>query len=312
MSPPAPGRLGLDVLIVDDDALVRKSYGNQLRAEGCTVVVAADGQEALQIENTKFDVILLDVRTPNCSGPDILRALRGRPESADAVFFLLAQPGDEDLVDRAMREGADGVFEKMRMSPRDVASAIRKFYEAGGHATRAGANPAIAAAAPDAAAPARSENVPSAVDDIARRFRSTGSHRLDSEARTTRVGATTTQARDPTAAARAVAARVTRREMDERDRGPPLSSRWTSKMGDENRATGSAALPTAQTESLDGYNTVINRFVGDGAKLAEALGLPADFTCPTCGQQIALRLWPEPARKGRVRGRFYCSRCEAG
>jgi CheY-like chemotaxis protein len=117
--------LQLDVLLVDDDPIVRKNYGAELRAEGCTVTVAADGDEALHAAwDRKFDVVLLDLRMPTRTGPDVLRALRTRPQWKDTAVFLLAQSGDADLVELAMREGAKGVIEKGRATPRDVVHEI--------------------------------------------------------------------------------------------------------------------------------------------------------------------------------------------
>jgi CheY-like chemotaxis protein len=117
--------LRLDVLLVDDDPVVRKNYGAELRDAGFAVTVAADGDEALQIAwDRRFDVVLLDLRMPRRSGPEVLRALRTRPQSKETPVFLLAQSGDADLVDLAMKEGAQGVIEKGRATPRDVVHEI--------------------------------------------------------------------------------------------------------------------------------------------------------------------------------------------
>jgi CheY-like chemotaxis protein len=123
--------LRLDVLLVDDDPVVRKNYGAELRAEGCTVTVAADGDEALAAAwERRFDVVLLDLRMPLRSGPEVLRAMRTRTQWSDTAVFLLAQSGDADLVEEAMREGAQGVIEKGRATPRDVVHEIAARFAA--------------------------------------------------------------------------------------------------------------------------------------------------------------------------------------
>src|SRR6185503_18056865 len=125
----------LEVLLVEDDPVVRKNYGNQIRLEGWNVAFASDGFEALQAaQDRRFDLVLLDVRTPYKSGPEVLRALRSRAETARAAVFLLVEPGDAEIVDRALLEGAAGVIEKARTSPREAISEIRTFLEAGGRA----------------------------------------------------------------------------------------------------------------------------------------------------------------------------------
>ena len=336
----APARL--EVLLVDDDPVIRKSYGNHLRAEGWNVTIAADGYEALQAgEESRFDLMLLDLRMPFRNGAEVLKSLRARPGFADTVVFLLAQPGDADLVDRAMREGADGVFEKARITPRDVVNEIQGFFAAGG---RNAGDPS--AQAHDAPPP--ETNVPAAVDDIARRFRKSPTGRGDDDLRATRASG---YVRDPEAAARAVAQRVAQRELDDRDRGPPISGRFTAPLDDESmelpqiapaapsvppphapRSTLAASqhamashaappmvareeTPPPPAPALRGdapsFLTVLNRFMGESGKLATALGLPPDFLCPVCRQQLALRLWPDPSMEAAVRGHFVCPRCTA-
>jgi CheY-like chemotaxis protein len=310
----------LEVLLVDDDPVVRKSYGNQVRIEGWNLTIAADGHEALiAAQDKRYDVVLLDLRTPYRNGPEVLRALRQRPETAEVAVFLLAQPGDADLVDRAMREGADGVFEKARMTPREVVFEIRAFFEAGGISQRAARQ-----------GPAPQTNVPQAVEDAARRFRKT---QVSPDPRATRATRATVSgmpssmqpSRDPAAAARAVQQRVAQREAAEGDRGPPLSTRWTQVQQqqpvevDESPTVYDAPAPAAAPPApaappgvaagQTSYSTVLSRFLGESAKLAAALGLPSDFLCPVCGQQLALRLWPEPSMEAAVRGHFYCPRC---
>jgi CheY-like chemotaxis protein len=327
------GPTRLELLLVDDDPVIRKSYGNQLRAEGWNITIAADGYEALQAgEEREFDVVLLDLRMPFRNGAEVLRAMRARPRFAQTVVFLLAQPGDADLVDRAMREGADGVFEKARVSPRDIVYEIQGFFNAGGRQARSGGQVAAPPATPPAPA-----NVSPAVEDVAKRFRKTQVGRAsDDDVRATRASS---YVKDPEAAARAVALRVTQRQLDERDRGPPLSTRNGPGLVDEDhieqlpplRESGMTPMPESlasyappqppqrvptivapvapQAPQGPGYTVVLNRLMGESGKLAAALGLPTDYVCPVCRQQLALKLWTDPQEEAAVRGHFFCPRC---
>src|SRR5207247_1512330 len=96
---------------------------------------------------------------------------------------------------------------------------IQGFFNSGGRAAREGG------ATPPTPPP---QNVPAAVDDIAKRFRKTsvsGVKPAEEDPRATRASG---YVKDPAAAARAVAQRVSQRELDERDRGPPLSARYSN------------------------------------------------------------------------------------
>ncbi len=355
MSPLPPPRRALDVLLVDDDPIIRKGYSAQLRGEGWNVQLAGDGYEALQLAGQyQFDVILLDLRMPYRNGAEVLHSLRGRRDTADTPVFLLAQPGDSDLVDRAMHEGADGIFEKSRVGPRDIAVEVVAFLDAGGRTASAAAPPAAAPVQPSApAAAAAGASVPQAVDEIARRFRKPGSSTLTGadprdpretrdarEARATSTG----MPRDAEASARAVAKRLSSRESQVGESGWPQPAR-RSVLGEaaatrEYVTPAPTPTPPAQyrpasqplpppppmfeepepepepeplpPEPVQAYNTVLNRMLGEAGRLAAALGLPVDFTCPVCRQQLVLRLWPDQEFEAGVRGHFWCPRCMGG
>lgn len=156
--PTESGRL--KVLLVDDDPLIRRGYGDRLAEAGWEVTVACDGFEAVQAaRDDTYDIVLLDLRMPYRDGAEVLRTLRADPSFTSTRVFLLAQPGDADLVEQAAREGVEAVFEKARLGPRDIVAEIQARL----------AEPEEASADPSGAAPNR--NVPSAVDEIARRFR---------------------------------------------------------------------------------------------------------------------------------------------
>ena len=76
------------------------------------------------------------MRMPHRSGADVLRILRNDGLLGDTRVMLLAQPGDSDLVERAMKEGADGVFDKSVMGPRDITSEIQVMLHGQGPARR--------------------------------------------------------------------------------------------------------------------------------------------------------------------------------
>ena len=60
-----------NILIVDDEEMVRHSHLRSLAGTGCNTRVAADGKEALDVmEQHPFDVVLLDLRLPGLDGMD--------------------------------------------------------------------------------------------------------------------------------------------------------------------------------------------------------------------------------------------------
>jgi CheY-like chemotaxis protein len=64
------------ILIVDDDPSIRYMLGRVLLDEGYEVVVAAQGQEGLEIAGTKeVDLVLLDWKMPGMNGQETLKEL---------------------------------------------------------------------------------------------------------------------------------------------------------------------------------------------------------------------------------------------
>lgn len=68
------------VLVVDDEAPMRRMLSKALDRAGMTVTTAEDGQQALaQLRRRRFDVLLLDVWMPRKNGLEVLTALRDHP-----------------------------------------------------------------------------------------------------------------------------------------------------------------------------------------------------------------------------------------
>ena len=100
-----------EILIVDDDRVIRNSIGAMLKAEGFAVRVAKTGEEALEkFSERRPDLVLLDVMMPGMGGVKTCEEMR-RIDQLVPVVFLSAVPSDTTKV-RAFGAGADGYFEK--------------------------------------------------------------------------------------------------------------------------------------------------------------------------------------------------------
>jgi two-component system, cell cycle sensor histidine kinase and response regulator CckA len=88
---------GARILLVEDDALVRKLAHDVLADAGFDVIVALDGERALELAadlDKPIDLLLTDVIMPRASGPEIARVLRdARPDLR--VLYMSGHPADE-------------------------------------------------------------------------------------------------------------------------------------------------------------------------------------------------------------------------
>lgn len=99
------------VLVVEDEARLAASLRAGLEAEGFAVDVATDGGEALwYVEETSYDVILLDIMLPVLNGYEVCRRLRER-EVWTPILMLTARDEELDEIE-GLDQGADDYVTK--------------------------------------------------------------------------------------------------------------------------------------------------------------------------------------------------------
>jgi DNA-binding NarL/FixJ family response regulator len=119
----------VDVLIVDDDPLVRAGLAMMLGgAAGIRVVAeAGDGTQVLPlVDRHAPDVVLMDIRMPAMDGLAATEALRARRDAPE-VIVLTTFDADEHVL-RALRAGAAG-FVLKDTPPDEIVAAIRRVAE---------------------------------------------------------------------------------------------------------------------------------------------------------------------------------------
>jgi two-component system response regulator MprA len=99
------------ILVVDDDAPIRRMLDRTLSAEGYAVETAADGGEALAaVERSTPDLVVLDVGMPGVDGLAVSRRLRAKGLSVP-VLLLTARDSVPDRV-AGLDAGADDYLVK--------------------------------------------------------------------------------------------------------------------------------------------------------------------------------------------------------
>jgi two-component system response regulator MprA len=114
-------RAGVDVLVVDDDAAVRRLVRATLLDDGLSVATAADGREALEaIAGYAPRVVIVDLEMPVMNGRELIAALREQPGQPGIV--ILSAHGAR----RAGRElHVDATLEKP-FDPQDLLDQVRR------------------------------------------------------------------------------------------------------------------------------------------------------------------------------------------
>jgi two-component system, OmpR family, response regulator RpaB len=138
------------IMLVEDDNNLGEIYQARMAAEGYTVVVAHDGEEALALAaKEKPDLIISDVMMPKISGFEMLDILRNTPGLKDTKVIMLTALGQAEDKTRADSLGADRYLVKSQVTLEDIVDNARALLGGGG-ATPAQpqAEPQPAAAAP--------------------------------------------------------------------------------------------------------------------------------------------------------------------
>ena len=112
------------VLLADDDPDVTRLIDVQLRAAGYRTLLAADGSEAVKaIEESRPDLVIVDMMMPRMTGFDVLTALRHQP-SRPRVIVLSARGREQDVT-RAFALGADDYITKP-FSPQELIARMER------------------------------------------------------------------------------------------------------------------------------------------------------------------------------------------
>ncbi len=121
-----------NVLLVEDDAMIRDLYRTVLVRDGFHTEVAGDSEETfLKLKQFHPDVIFLDIMLPGLSGLDILRQLRTNPEynCQNVKIILLTNIGQHNLDNNKLTDLADGYIVKADILPSQLSVIIKSLED---------------------------------------------------------------------------------------------------------------------------------------------------------------------------------------
>jgi DNA-binding response OmpR family regulator len=114
------------ILVVEDETFLVKIYSVKLKKEGFEVLIATDGEQAVQMANeVKPDIILLDLILPKMNGFEALEKMRANPELKNTPVIVLSNLGQDEDIKRAESLGATDYLVKANFSIQDVIAKVR-------------------------------------------------------------------------------------------------------------------------------------------------------------------------------------------
>ncbi|MDD3268985.1 MAG: response regulator transcription factor [Syntrophomonadaceae bacterium] len=113
------------ILVVDDETHIVELVKFNLEKEGYRVMVAYDGQSALEmVRDINPDLILLDIMLPQMDGLEVCRAIKQIPEYNTIPIIMLTAKGEEIDTVLGLEMGADDYIKKP-FSPREMVARVK-------------------------------------------------------------------------------------------------------------------------------------------------------------------------------------------
>jgi len=112
------------ILVIDDDAVVGRSFDRVLSGKGYEVNIALSGEEALETMNeSDFDVVFTDIRMPGMDGLEVAERIKARCPWTPVV--VITGYGTEENEARASVLGVSG-FVRKPLTPEIIESVTLK------------------------------------------------------------------------------------------------------------------------------------------------------------------------------------------
>jgi DNA-binding NtrC family response regulator len=115
------------ILIVDDELIMRESLAGWLQRDGHETNTAASGEEALEkVKDTRFDILLVDIKMEGMSGLDVLKQVK--ENDPDVAVVMITAYGSIASAIEAMKNGAYDYLLKP-FDPNELGVIIEKIIE---------------------------------------------------------------------------------------------------------------------------------------------------------------------------------------
>ena len=112
------------ILVIDDEAKLRKQFAALLNLEGFEVIEARNGREGVELaRKEKPDLVVCDITMPEMNGHRVLETLRAEAPTAHLPFIFLTGWNDRGDLRTGMNLGADDYLVKP-VEPADLIASV--------------------------------------------------------------------------------------------------------------------------------------------------------------------------------------------
>jgi len=115
------------IFLVEDDPFLSEMYAKKISAVGFEIEVIGTAEDALRkLEQTKPDLILLDVVLPKMDGFEFLRTIKQNEIYQKIPVLILSNVGQKEEIQRGLELGAKGYIVKAQFTPSEIIQKIEQ------------------------------------------------------------------------------------------------------------------------------------------------------------------------------------------
>jgi CheY-like chemotaxis protein len=124
------------LLLIDDEADFRDTFGQWLEFKGFSVMTAIDGQDGLEkLQSGEYDVVLLDLMMPRMDGYEFCERVKKNGQLRAIPIIVLTSADRYDAYPRVKKLGIEAYLEKLA-SHEDMMVVLKRVLSSGGNAPR--------------------------------------------------------------------------------------------------------------------------------------------------------------------------------
>ncbi|MCR6655239.1 MAG: response regulator transcription factor [Opitutus sp.] len=113
------------ILVIDDEAKLRKQFSALLSLEGFSVIEARNGREGVELaQREQPDLVLCDITMPEMNGHRVIESLRADARTAHLPFIFLTGWSERGDIRTGMNLGADDYLTKP-VDPDELITAVK-------------------------------------------------------------------------------------------------------------------------------------------------------------------------------------------
>lgn len=119
------------ILIIEDESSLLDVLSDEFASSGFRVIRAADGETGLKQAHDKHpDVVLLDLKMPNMSGHEVLKALNETAWGATIPVIIATNSTSADDINQCLEAGVHDYFVKSDVSIKKLVDHVQQKVDA--------------------------------------------------------------------------------------------------------------------------------------------------------------------------------------